>query len=92
MHSTLSDTGPAGNVYDKYNARNPIARKLMQGFLTSWDRLFDMAAPQDVHEIGCGEGELTRRAAARAARVRGTDVGADAVAEARRRAAHAPYR
>ena len=31
------DPGPAGNYYDKYRTRNPIARRLMQGFLAGFD-------------------------------------------------------
>lgn len=47
-----------GNVYDKYGTRNPIARRLMQGFLDAVTELYRVAAPQTVLEVGCGEGEL----------------------------------
>jgi len=47
-----------GNVYDKYRTRNPIARRLMQGFLDAATELYRVAAPRRVLEVGCGEGEL----------------------------------
>ncbi|MFT3669304.1 MAG: class I SAM-dependent methyltransferase [Pseudoxanthomonas sp.] len=81
-----ADTGPAGNYYDKYNTRNPIARWLMQGFLSSFDRLSGRLPPGAVLEVGCGEGELSMRLAARGHQVRGCDVSSDVVEEARDRA------
>ena len=80
------DTGPAGNYYDKYRTRNPIARWLMQGFLLGFDRLSSSIPPGPVLEVGCGEGELSMRLAARGHRVRGCDVSADVIDEARGRA------
>ena len=50
----------AGNTYDKYGASNPIARFLMDRFLRDVHQLIKMAAPRDIHEVGCGEGHLTR--------------------------------
>jgi ubiquinone/menaquinone biosynthesis C-methylase UbiE len=47
-----------GNVYDKYGTTNPIARRLMQGFLDAVTELYRVAAPASVLEVGCGEGEL----------------------------------
>ena len=80
------DAGPAGNYYDKYRTRNPIARWLMQGFLLDFDRLSSSIPPGPVLEVGCGEGELSMRLAARGHRVRGCDVSADVIDEARGRA------
>lgn len=80
------DAGPAGNYYDKYRTRNPIARWLMQGFLSGFDRLSSSISPGPVLEVGCGEGELSMRLAARGHRVRGCDVSADVIDEARGRA------
>lgn len=80
------DAGPAGNYYDKYRTRNPIARWLMQGFLSGFDRLSSSIPPGPVLEVGCGEGELSMRLAARGYRVRGCDVSADVIDEARGRA------
>lgn len=50
-----------GNVYDKYGTSNPIARRLMQGFLEAVTSLYDIANPQRVLEVGCGEGKLAQQ-------------------------------
>lgn len=47
-----------GNVYDKYGTRNPIARRMMQGFLDAVTELYRAVEPQSVLEVGCGEGHL----------------------------------
>jgi len=80
---------PAGNYYDKYRTANPIARYLMQGFLGAFDALAAKVPVASALEIGCGEGELSIRLAQRGFRVRGCDISADIVEEARRRAADA---
>ena len=80
---------PAGNYYDKYRTANPIARYLMQGFLGAFDALAAKVPVASALEIGCGEGELSIRLALRGFRVRGCDISADIVEEARRRAADA---
>jgi 2-polyprenyl-3-methyl-5-hydroxy-6-metoxy-1,4-benzoquinol methylase len=75
-----------GNVYDKYGTSNPVARRLMAGFLDQLDRLVERTGARDAHEVGCGEGELSIRLARRGLRVRGTDAFPDVLEEARRRA------
>ena len=54
----------AGNVYDKYGSANPAVRRLMRGFLGALDDLVARAAPEDVLDVGCGEGVISRRLAA----------------------------
>ncbi|MGW8179684.1 MAG: hypothetical protein ACWGQW_13130, partial [bacterium] len=49
-----------GNVYDKYNARNPVARFLFRGFLRTFSELLGRVAAESVLEVGCGEGHLSR--------------------------------
>ena len=49
----------------------------------------DRTGAAEAHEVGCGEGELSRRLAARGLRVRGTDSSAEVIQEARRRASDA---
>ena len=66
----------AGNPYDKYGTRNPIARRLVSGFLRNLDDLLGQCrGARSVLEVGCGEGDITARLARRftGARVRGTD-------------------
>ena len=52
---------PEGNYYDKYNTKNPIARKLMTGYFAALDSLLDMIKDEinTALEAGCGEGEVS---------------------------------
>jgi SAM-dependent methyltransferase len=81
--STLAS---GGNVYDKYGTSNPIARRLMTGFLGRLDRLVECTGAGEAHEVGCGEGELAIRLARAGLRVRGSDAFPKVLEEARRRA------
>lgn len=77
---------PAGNYYDKYGTKNPIARALMQNFLKSFDSL--VAQCNDATsalEVGCGEGELSMRVARTGISVSAFDIAPEAIVEARRR-------
>lgn len=76
-----------GNVYDKYASTNPIERRLMGGFLSRFDGLVARTGAKDAHEVGSGEGELSRRMARSGLRVRGSDAFPAVVEEARRRTA-----
>jgi SAM-dependent methyltransferase len=75
-----------GNLYDKYGTRNPIARRLMAGFTADLDELVERSGAREAHEVGCGEGELSIRLAAKGLRVRGTDAFPRVLREARERA------
>ena len=86
LPSTLAS---GGNVYDKYGTRNPIARRLMAGFVSDLDGLVERTGAHEAHEVGCGEGELSIRLAQRGIRVRGSDAFPQVLDEARRRAAAA---
>jgi ubiquinone/menaquinone biosynthesis C-methylase UbiE len=60
----LSDLqGPAGNTYDKYGTRNPVARFLVQRFLGAVDEAVTEVGPTSVLDAGCGEGTVTERIA-----------------------------
>jgi len=48
-----------GNYYDKYHTKNPIARKLMEGFFGALDKNLNNVKVSTVLEAGCGEGEVT---------------------------------
>lgn len=86
---------PAGNSYDKYGTRNPIARYLMGGFLEAFDELSGKTAANTVFEAGCGEGHLSLRLARRGYRVRGSDLSTEIVntaqSNARREGLDAPF-
>jgi 2-polyprenyl-3-methyl-5-hydroxy-6-metoxy-1,4-benzoquinol methylase len=56
---------PTGNTFDKYGSSNPVVRRLMGGFERTAGELLDRAAPRSVLDVGCGEGVLTERWAAR---------------------------
>lgn len=74
-----------GNVEDKENLRNPVARRLVRGFDRALDELIAAGAPSSIHEVGCGEGRLTRRLAERFPEVpiRATDFARDLIRTAR---------
>ncbi len=61
----------------------------MSGFLNELERLAVGTGAQEVHEVGCGEGELLLRLARRGIRARGSDISEDVIDEARRRASAA---
>jgi ubiquinone/menaquinone biosynthesis C-methylase UbiE len=48
-----------GNLYDKYETRNPIARFLFRNFLLNVQELVESIPVESVLEVGCGEGHLT---------------------------------
>jgi len=56
---------PTGNTYDKYGSQNPVVRRLMEGFESSLDELWSLAAPRSILDVGCGEGVLTEKWAER---------------------------
>lgn len=55
------DSTIAGNVYDKYRARNPLVRLMMAAFLAAFDELIGPLVVGNSLEVGCGEGQLTKR-------------------------------
>jgi 2-polyprenyl-3-methyl-5-hydroxy-6-metoxy-1,4-benzoquinol methylase len=76
-----------GNHYPKYTVRNPVARRLVDGFLAALAELAERSGARQVHEIGCGEGFLSTMLAERGFTVRGRDLSLSAVTTAHRRAA-----
>lgn len=76
-----------GNHYPKYTVRNPIARRLVDGFLAALGDLAHRSGAKQVHEIGCGEGFLSTMLARTGCLVTGSDISPCAIATARRRAA-----
>ena len=86
MSAIVEAAETGGNVYDKYGTSNPVARRLMAGFMGQLDELVDRTGAAEAHEVGCGEGELAIRLARRGIRMRGTDAFPQVLEEARRRA------
>ena len=72
--STLASAEAGGNVYDKYGTSNPVARRLVAGFMSDLDELVERSGANEAHEVGCGEGELAIRLARNGLRVRGSDA------------------
>ncbi len=58
--TTNVDDSPIGNTYDKYGTTNPLARRLMDGFLASLDASLPSSA-SSILEVGTGEGEILER-------------------------------
>jgi 2-polyprenyl-3-methyl-5-hydroxy-6-metoxy-1,4-benzoquinol methylase len=88
---TTSRPATGGNVYDKYGTCHPVERRLVEGFVNELASLVVRTGAREVHEVGCGEGELLLRLAAgglwpHEASLRGSDVSGEVIEEARRRA------
>jgi 2-polyprenyl-3-methyl-5-hydroxy-6-metoxy-1,4-benzoquinol methylase len=71
-----SRTVPTGITYDKYGSGNPLVKRLMTGFERDLLALLDRARPSSIIDVGCGEGVLTEKWAARipTGRVVGVDL------------------
>ncbi len=76
----------SGNYYDKHGTTNPVARWLVEGFYAAFDDLLWLSGARSLHEVGCGEGVLSLRAARAGCTVTGTDLEAAAIEDARSRA------
>lgn len=68
-----------GNFENKYASKNPIARYLVNGFEQNLLSLVKKVSPKRVHEVGCGEGHLSRLIAAEGVEVLGSDVSAEVI-------------
>lgn len=85
--SHASGIQPAGNFYDKYGTRNPVARLLMRRFLGTFENMLGQCTEaRSALEVGCGEGELSIRVARRGIATSGVDIASEIIDEARRRA------
>lgn len=94
---TVSSDGiVTGNTYDKYGSSNPVVKRLMAGFESCLDELFELAAPSSLLDVGCGEGVLVAQWAQRLpqARVVGIDLEEESIQAgwAERQAPNLEYR
>jgi 2-polyprenyl-3-methyl-5-hydroxy-6-metoxy-1,4-benzoquinol methylase len=62
---SVAEQVPTGNTFDKYGSTNPVVKRLMAGFERTLDELWAKASPRSVLDVGCGEGVLTSKWAAR---------------------------
>jgi SAM-dependent methyltransferase len=82
LADSVEDGIIAGNVYAKYESRNPLARGLVDGFTRALTDLVERTGARQIHEVGCGEGHWATLLAARGLAVRGTDQSAPVIATA----------
>ncbi|MBZ9977936.1 class I SAM-dependent methyltransferase [Mesorhizobium sp. BR-1-1-10] len=75
-----------GNTYDKYGTRNPIARRMVQGFEAALSSLVTKVRPATIHEVGCGEGYWVMRWLEQGIDARGTDFSAQVIRMAKENA------
>lgn len=50
-----------GNIEDKSKLKNPISKILVQRFDEVLFQLIEASDPGSIHEVGCGEGRITRK-------------------------------
>jgi 2-polyprenyl-3-methyl-5-hydroxy-6-metoxy-1,4-benzoquinol methylase len=73
-----------GNAWNKYGSSNPIVRRLMQNFHTNLMQMIAAAGGRTVHEVGCGEGHVTRELSDRFESVIASDISQLCIQEARK--------
>jgi SAM-dependent methyltransferase len=78
----VSTSVPTGNTYDKYRSKNPIERRLMNGFFAALSQALPREHPATVLEVGVGEGEISAklRSVYPGAHIVGIDLHDDALA------------
>ena len=83
-------TVPVGNTYDKFNTTNPIARRMMDGFIADFRTCFERTQPSSVIEFGCGEGYMLEimRGLKPTAHYTGFDIDIPILSDARQRNPH----
>ena len=57
----MDEQVPIGNTYDKYASKNPIERRLMDGFFAALDAALPTTPPTSILEVGVGEAEVATR-------------------------------
>jgi 2-polyprenyl-3-methyl-5-hydroxy-6-metoxy-1,4-benzoquinol methylase len=86
MDPIIEDGVIAGNFYDKYGTKNPVARYLVNNFHLSLDRLVAETGAEEIHEVGCGEGNLSIPWARQKKTVRSSDFSHQVIEKAKENA------
>ena len=80
----IEDGIVVGNVYNKYESGNPIARYLLANFHGALLDLIRQSGAREAHEVGCGEGYLSAFLHEQLGlRIRGSDRSAEIIRVAR---------
>lgn len=88
---TAQDGIVIGNLENKAELRNPLARWMVHNFDRTLLELIEACAPRSIHEVGCGEGRLTEKLAARyGVPIRGTDFSREIITALRASQADGP--
>lgn len=82
----IEDGVLAGNLFDKYGSRNPIVRYLMRGFHDSLSSMIAVTGATEIHEVGCGEGNLSISLAEQGMKVIASDFSEQVIKIARENA------
>jgi 2-polyprenyl-3-methyl-5-hydroxy-6-metoxy-1,4-benzoquinol methylase len=83
MPVNVEDGIVIGNIEQKYDPKNFIVRKLMDGFFSAFDGLMERTDASSVYEAGCGEGHLSRHIADRGVSVKASDFSSKVIETAR---------
>ena len=75
-----------GNVYNKYQTRNPLVKLIMNKYRESLNGLIEQIKPNDIHEVGCGEGYWVIMCNKKGISARGSDVSEKAIIMAKENA------
>lgn len=59
MKHNKTITFKGGNLFDKYNSKNPIVKLLMKTFFKDLDYFLNSIIIHNVLDVGCGEGYVT---------------------------------
>lgn len=73
-----------GNLYDKYNTKNPLARWMQENFQKNILELVRRVHPVTIHEAGCGEGFWTLKLRKLGYTATGSDFSSLAIEQARK--------
>ncbi|WP_448096590.1 class I SAM-dependent methyltransferase [Luteibacter yeojuensis] len=72
-----------GNTFDKYGSANPVVKWMMKGFDSAMSELVDIANPEAIYEVGCGEGYWILKWRTKGIRASGCDISQQVVELAR---------